>query len=246
MPRFGQDFGVPFSGASSAAHALTFNARVPRLLRRLTIMDGGRGLVTKLAVGGHNYLLGPGFPAAALSPDALTDADNTLEVITGPQNDINLDVSYTVASKLRGFIGCDPVDEAALAAAQPLLDRGEPVGPPTWAWGLGEATVAIGATGSANHYASYIPREARLGRMVVVVYGANVVLGDLDIVSFKIAGEDMLARSGSLDALLLGPTASDEDGLRVNDLVGTRDLVEIAFANANAAAITVQVGFFTK
>jgi len=248
-----QDFMLPFAGASATAHKFTrqglgtIEPRQPKMLGRLALLDVGPGLVTKLAVSGHQLLLGDGFPAAALRPGSITDRHNVLGCAAGPNSPLELVVEYTNAAKLSGYVGTDPVDPALLEDVLDAMEAGRLFGPGNWGWGLGEKSIA--AAGGTGKWSVRVPREANLGRLVVCVYDGGQpvnVVGDCMLQQFDIAGNDMLARSGDLDALLLDPSNSDEDGLNVGEFVTSSDLVELEFVNNHAAnAYTVQVGFWT-
>jgi hypothetical protein len=249
----GQDFLLPFSASSSATIAFLKSAgtditpRVPRLMGKLVMADGGRGLLTQFSVAGHNLLVGDGFPLRSLRATARTGDDNYIGVVAGPNTFVELAGTYTVASAQAGYIGMDVPDPEILEAALDAIRNGELFGPKNWAWGLGEATaVHVGADAT---FSKRIPRRARLKRMVVECYpaaGTPAVAG-LTMTAFKIAGEDMLARTGNLDVFnLLDDLNTDQDGLRINETIDTNDLVEITIHNIDAVNdCVVQIGFFT-
>lgn len=248
-----QDFYLPIESASATTHTLTnLEPRVPRMLERLSFLDGGRGLLTRLKVAGRSFHLGDGFPLAALAPGKLVDKANFLGIAVGPNTPIELAASYTSASALAGAIGTAPLPESKEAAIKNALKSGILWGQQEYTWGLGEKTQPTANTAEQLTWAVKVPRSLELDRMVMCCYrsdGNPVGIGDFKVSRFEIGGGDLFSASGNLDALLLSPDSSDEDGLIIGKSLDTDTLVEIVVdvaALGSGVTGTVQIGFFTS
>lgn len=264
-PRLSQDFLIPFRDATPRTlHQLFQNGgtagslepRVPRMLGRLNITERGpqtgRGLLKKLALGGHNLVLGDGFPLPALNPDGLVDRHNLIGCAASPKTPLELEISYAQAQPLTGWIGTDPIPPELEAEIVDYHQRGQLWGQPNFAWGLGEQLGPVNATGTVT-FSKRIPRGARLERIAIGGYrsdGAPINIDQVFMTRFEIAGNPMFSKSGALDLSLISAFASDEDGLMIDQVVQTDDLVEIdiLFDVPFGAGINgiVQLGFFTS
>jgi hypothetical protein len=250
-----QTFVIPFDNAvPGVAFNLTgagaIPPRVPRMLGRLVVLDQGvPGELTQLKVGGHNLLVGAGFPLMAIARQSQGDADNLLGFPCGPEMPVELSFAYLANAPLAGYIGTDPIPDALYGAALDAIQAGEILGSPNWGWGLGSIAIAPGASGS---YQTFIPREANLTRFFAYAYDTvaagyvanNVVFLD----GFTVAGDDQFGRSGagsSLDVNLIDDLNTDEDGMRVNIPLTARDQVSLQFRNTGANNVNIYCGFLT-
>ncbi len=271
----GQDFSIGFNGASATSHVFnrangnSLEPRVARMLGRLNVVQStqstARSLLKTLAISGYNLVLNPGpgtttngtaaspgFPGLALAPTALVDQANLIGCAAGPNSPVELQVDYSAATVIAGSIGTDLPEAALLPEILDALEEGDLYGEPNFALGGGEISQANPNTAETVSIAFKPPRAMRLERMVVEVFrsdNAAVIPADFTMSKFDIAGNPMLATSSGMDCLLLGSTASDEDGLQVNQRVESDDLIEIDVAVAALGAAVsgiFQVGWFTS
>jgi len=250
-----QTFVIPFNNpVAGLAFGLTgqnaIPPRVPRMLGRLVVLDQGiPGTLDQLKVGGHNLLVGSGFPLMALARQSQGDADNLLGFPCGPEMPVELAFTYLANAPLAGYIGTDPIPEPMFGAALDAIQAGEILGSPNWGWGLGFIAIAGGAAGTFN---TFIPREANLTRFFAYGYdtvGAAYVANNVVFLNqFTVAGDDQFGRSGAgaaLDVNLIDDLNTDEDGMRVNIPLTARDQVVLQFQNTGANNVNLYCGFLT-
>jgi hypothetical protein len=250
-----QTFVIPFNNPTPG---LIFNLtgsgaippRVPRMLGRLVVLNQGvPGELTQLKVGGHNLLVGQGFPLMALERRAQGDADNLLGFPCGPEMPVELAFTYLANSPLAGYIGTDPIPAPLYQDALDAIQAGEILGSPNWGWGLGSIAIPGGGTGT---FQTFIPREANLSRFFAYAYdtvaAAYVANNVVFLNQFTVAGDDQFGRSGAgaaLDVNLIDDLNTDEDGMRVNIPLTARDQVVLQFQNTGVNNVNVYCGFLT-
>jgi hypothetical protein len=222
------------------------------MLERLCILDGGRGLLTRLKIAGRSFHLGAGFPLAALAPGKLVDRANFLGVACGPNTPVELTATYSSSSALAGYFGTAPLPDAKEAAIKGGLKAGVLWGQQEYTWGLGEQTQPNANTAEQLSWSVKVPRSLTLDRLVMVCYRSDAAapsIGDFKVSKFEIGGGDLFSASGSPDALLFSPDSSDEDGLIIDKEIDTDTQVEIVVdvaALVSGVSGTVQIGFFTS
>jgi hypothetical protein len=253
VPIPSQNFVIPFENRTPGlSFQLTGNnaipPRVPRMLGRVVVLDQGTpGTLDLLKAGGKNLLVGQGFPVMALSAQAQGDADNLLGFPCGPEMPLELGFTYDANAPLAGYIGTDPIPEPLLDAALDAIQAGAILGSENWGWGLGRLTIAGGTSGQ---FSTFIPREANLTRFFCYAFdtvaGAFVNNNVVFLEQFDVAGDDQFGRSGgsaTLDVNLCTDLNTDEDGMRVNIPLTTRDQVVLSFNNTGANQVVVYAGF---
>jgi hypothetical protein len=217
--------------------------RQPRMLGSFRISAADDGLLTALKVSGENLHIGAGFPLSALAPASLAVADNWIGCLAGPTTPIEAEWSTDTSVATSWDMGCDLPEPGVLDAATADLAAGRLVGSKNFTLGLGEESVADGDD-STEFSSVYAERECVLKRLIIESDDAAPQPGECYVTTFNIAGEDMLASSGSIDVLALSSAASDERGLRLNTPINTRDQLKLVIHNASGATVKFQVGFF--
>ena len=151
------------------------------------------------------------------------------------------------AKQVAGYIGTDPIPEPLLDAALDAIQAGAILGSENWGWGLGRLTIAGGTSGQ---FSTFIPREANLTRLFCYAFdtvaGSFVNNNVVFLEQFDVAGDDQFGRSGgaaTLDVNLCTDLNTDEDGMRVNIPLTTRDQVVLSFNNTGANQVVVYAGF---
>jgi hypothetical protein len=276
MPRNSQDFALGLRETTATATPIFTDAngnaaqpRVIKRLERLTVVKPPQPLTTRLmiqslTVSGKpllytavptltNALAGSytkGFPGGFLYPDAQVDAENILAVLCGPTTPLELEFVWSTAHTLHGMIGTDDVPPELLAAEEANVMAGRRVGEPFWGLAVGECQQANANTAEIVTYTFTSPQRLDLSRLCVDFFksnGAAYVEGECLLSAIRLAGDPLLATTVPVDVSLLGPLATDEDGLRIGHTVDTTTKIELDF---NVAALgagvsgIIQVGFF--
>jgi len=272
----GQDFAL---GALNTTAATTHNflqeqglqPRTSRMLGRLSVTPSLqpltiRGLLTRLSISGNQLLLNPtvntqnvaagsfqaGFPGRGLLSTAMVDRANVIAAACGPNTPLELSWLWSAANTFQAMIGTDLIDASLIREVEADLARGVLWGDPNFALGCGEVRQATANTVETMTLSYRAQRDMLLERLIVDVFrddGAQPQPGDFTLTQISIAGTPLLSTAIGIDCLMLSSEASDEDGLQINERVGSNDVIEVSVAVAALGAGVsgiFQHGYFTS
>lgn len=272
----GQDFAL---GALATTAATTHNflqeqglqPRVARLLGRLSVAPSLqplaiRGLLTRLSISGNQLLLNPtvstqnvlagsfaaGFPGRGLLSTAMVDRANIIAAAAGPNTPLELSWTWSSPNTFQAMIGTDLIDPSLIDEVERDLARGVLWGDPNFALGCGEVQQASANTQQVVTLSYRAQRDMLLERLIIDVFrsdGSQPQPGDFILTNLSIAGTPLLSTAIGIDCLMLSAASSDEDGLQINERVGSNDVIElsvqVAALGAGVSGI-IQHGYFTS